>query len=64
MMTLKLGRKQKGLEPYKFFIDDDPGLTMTYLQQGQIWTLSIWMKKKCRIVHLSKRVVVYEMKWN
>ena len=29
-MTLKLGKKQKGLEPYKSYINDDPGLTLTY----------------------------------
>ena len=29
-MTLKLGKKQKGLEPYKSYINDDPGLTWTY----------------------------------
>ena len=29
-MTLKLGRQQKGLKPYKSCIDDDPGLILTY----------------------------------
>ena len=29
-MTLKLNRQQKGLEPYKIYINDDPGLTLTY----------------------------------
>ena len=29
-MTLKLGKKQKRLEPYKSYINDDPGLTLTY----------------------------------
>ena len=29
-MTLKLRKKQKGLEPYKNYINDDPGLTLTY----------------------------------
>ena len=29
-MILKLGKYQKRLEPYKSFINDDPGLTLTY----------------------------------
>ena len=29
-MTLKLGKKQKRLELYKSYINDDPGLTLTY----------------------------------
>ena len=29
-MTLKLGTQQKGLEPYKSFINNDPRLTLTY----------------------------------
>ena len=29
-MTLKLGTQQKGLEPYKSYINGDPGLILTY----------------------------------
>ena len=32
-MTLKLGKKQKGLEPYKSSVNDDPGLTLTYFTE-------------------------------
>ena len=35
-MTLKLGRKQKGLNPYKRYIDDDPGLTLTYFTRSNL----------------------------
>ena len=30
-MTLKLNSQHKRLEPYKSYINDDPGLTLTYL---------------------------------
>ena len=29
-MTLKLGTQKKGLKPYQVYINDDPGLTLTY----------------------------------
>ena len=29
-MTLKLGKEQKGLEPYRSYMNDDPWLTLTY----------------------------------
>ena len=36
MMTVKLVRQQKGLEPYKSYIhvNDDPRLTLTYFTAG------------------------------
>ena len=40
-MTLKLGTQQKGLEPYKVCINDDPGLTLTYFTTRS--TLFIYM---------------------
>ena len=33
-MTLKLGRQQKGLEPYKNYKNEDPGLTFTFFLAG------------------------------
>ena len=38
-MILKLGVWHRGLKLYKVHINDDPGLTLTYLQQGQIESL-------------------------
>ena len=35
-MILKLGMQHMGLKLYIVYINDDSGLTLTYLQQGQI----------------------------
>ena len=35
-MILKLGMQHQGLKLYKVYINDDPGLTLTYFTQGQI----------------------------
>ena len=37
-MILKLGMHNLGLKLYKLYINDDPGLTLTFLRQGQIWS--------------------------
>ena len=36
LMILKLGMGHHGLEVYKVYINDDPGLTLDFLQKGQI----------------------------
>ena len=35
-MILKLGMKHLGMEVYKVCINHDPGMTLTYLRQGQL----------------------------
>ena len=35
-MFLKLGMYHWGLKLYKVYINDDPGLTLTYFTEGQI----------------------------
>ena len=35
-MILKLGRKQKGLESYKSYINDDPGLTTYFTARSKL----------------------------
>ena len=37
-MVLKLGMQLKGLKLYKVYINDDPGLTVTYFTASQIWS--------------------------
>ena len=39
-MTFELGIYQ-WLGPYKVCLNDDPGLTFTYLQQGQLCSLML-----------------------
>ena len=36
-MILKLGMKHQGLKVYKVFINDDPGLTLTYFTARSNW---------------------------
>ena len=60
-MTLKLGRKQKGLKPYKTYINDDPGLTLTYFTRSNL-VPKVFEWEKCKTVYLSKTSIVYEMK--
>ena len=52
-MTLKLGRKQKGLESYKNFVNDDPGLTLTYFTTRSNLVPKAFEWEKCKTVHLS-----------
>ena len=40
-MPLKLGMQHWVLEYYQICSNDDPGLTLTYLWQGQIWSLML-----------------------
>ena len=35
-MTLKPGMKHQAMELYKIYINRDPGMTLTFLQQGQL----------------------------
>ena len=61
-MTLKLGRKQKGLEPYKSCINDDPVLTLTYFTTRLSLVPYVYDWEKSKTVHLSKTVVIFETK--
>ena len=36
-MILKLGMYHLGLKPYKVYINDDPGLTLTYFTARSNW---------------------------
>ena len=47
-MTLKLGMQRWMLEYYQVCSNDDPELTLTILQQGQIWSLMLLYGKKVK----------------
>ena len=47
-MTLKLGMQHRVLEYYKACSNGDPWLTLTYLWQGQIWSLLFLYGKKVK----------------
>ena len=46
-MILKLGVQHQGLKLYKVYINDDPGLTLTYFMARSIWIAYAfeWEKK-------------------
>ena len=44
-MTLKLAIQHRGLGPDKIYLNDDPGLALTFLQQGEICSLMLFMGK-------------------
>ena len=48
-MTLKLGRKQNGLKPYKSYISDDSGLTLIYFTRSNL-VPKVFEWKKCKTV--------------
>ena len=47
-MTLKLGMQHWVLKYYQVYSSDDPGLTLTYLRQGQIWSRMLLYGKKVK----------------
>ena len=53
---------QKGLEPYKSYINDDPGLTLTYLMEGQNCSLRLLNGKNVKQCIHPKQLRF--MKWN
>ena len=57
-MTLKLYKQQKGLKPYKSYINDDPGLTLTYfIAKLNLFPLTFeW--EKCKTMHSSNTIDV------
>ena len=47
-MTLKLGMQNWVLEYFQVCSNDDPWLTLTYVRQGQIWSLMLLYGKKVK----------------
>ena len=47
-MTFKLGMQHWVLEYYQVSSNDDPGLTLTYFTQGQIWSHMLSYGKKVK----------------
>ena len=43
MLTLKLGMPHQVAEYYQGCSSDDPGLTLTFFREGQIWSLMFFV---------------------
>ena len=51
-MILKLGMKHLGLKLYKVYINDDPGLTVTYFTARSYWVTCMFEWGKLLQSHL------------
>ena len=47
-MTLIVGMQHRVLKYYQVYSNDNPGLTLTYLRKGQIWSLKLLYGKKVK----------------
>ena len=45
-ISTKLGMLHRGLLSITVFKTDDPGVTLTFLRQGQIWEFGLFNNKK------------------
>ena len=46
-MILKLGMKHQAMEPYKNYINHDPGITLTYLDDLDIFYGKVNLGRTC-----------------
>ena len=54
-MILKLGMQHQGLKLYKVYINDDPGLTLTYFMARSNWVTCIFEWGKLLESHLMEK---------
>ena len=57
-MSLKLGMKHQAMELYKVYINYDPGMTLTFLQEGQLRPPMHLNAKKNRKMSLNGKKLV------
>ena len=52
-MILKVGMRHQGLKLYKIFINDDPGLTLTYFTARSNWVAFMfeWGKTDTKLLN-------------
>ena len=62
-MILKLGMKHQAMERYKVYINHDPGMTLTYLQQGQPRPTHAFEWEKIGKCHLMAKNLLGMSKW-
>ena len=61
-MILKLGMKHWGLRLYKIYINDDPGLTLTYFTARSNLVPYDFVWEKGKTMDFSETIVVYDLK--
>ena len=62
-MNLKLGMKHQAMELYKVYINHVPGMTLTFLQQGQLRPLMYLNGKKIVKCQLMAKNLLGISKW-
>ena len=62
-MSLKLGMKHQAIELYKVYINHDLGMTLTFLQQGQLRPPMHLNGKKIGKCHLMAKNLLGISKW-
>ena len=61
-MILKLGMKHQAIELYKVYINHDPGMTLTFLRQGQLRLPTHLNGEKCyNVIWRAKLAVNWQM---
>ena len=61
-MILKLGMQHWGLKLYKLYINDDPGLTLTYFMARSNLVPYAFVWEKGKTMDFSETIVVYDLK--
>ena len=56
-MIFKLGMKHWGLKLYKVYINDDPGLTLTYFTARSNWVICTFESGKLLQSHLMEEIL-------
>ena len=56
-MILKLGMYPLGLKLYKAYINDDPGLTLTYFTARSNWVICMFEWGKLLQIHLMEEIL-------
>ena len=61
-MTLKLGMQHRVLEYYQIYLNDDPGLTLTYFMARSNLVPYAFVWEKGKTMDFSETVVIYDLK--
>ena len=61
-MILKLGMKHQGLKLYKVYINDDPGLTLTYFTVRSNFVIWAFPQEKVKTMDFSETIAASDLK--
>ena len=62
-MILKLGMQHRALKLYQVYINDDPGLTLTYFTaRSNLVTKAFFYRKKVKTLDFSETIAASDLK--